>query len=578
MSSFLKKFKSLLLNFDSTDDINNNVVVNANSASWNSIPDLNSQNFTNNDISFANNSIYMLNLSERTYNALNRNWIHFLKDFSKFSPDIRSFSTLKWLWRKAIEELDNSFKKIRWYENYSLKNCRFYIYWKFELWNSNLSEQILDKPKVKKPPFFEVNNNNYYLFWPSFVAFQDMRIKNFLLNNNLSFYDILTKQDLGLMRGAWKSSLKAISDFNLDVLRFYWVNDISDLEVWPVDKLDFLFMFSWFYSWLSDFDKKIIWLRSDRFNKWWSKVTLEDIWNDCNVTRERVRQLEVRDSKLYFSFLRSISNPLENYLIDKMFLRGDYTYLYYWEIEYSSTFSMQFLQKSFSEIFCNEYWFYWSNDFFFFFKLWEGVLKNEVSLILNKLDKFYYAKKIKDQSLSYDVILKNTKSNNFLLKWIIKCYLLNRYWINENNWIFVFPFNKRNYDSLVMDELELLDDPVHFSELYKILCQKYPNFKFKEQTVHGVLWWNDDAINVWRWLYIHVKKRPYLKWLKTSEDVIVKFLSEKENKRATVSEIVYFVKQYKDVDSWSIEAVLSLNKYWNFVKINNKEFWLKWFW
>lgn len=526
------------------------------------------------DIEIANDSIDVLCLSERTYKALIKNDVIYLKDFAKFSSDIRWLVHLRWLWAKAIMELNNGFKKIDWYYNYSLKNCKFYIYWKIELQDPN----ILHKTKVEKSPYFEIDNRKYYLYWPSFIAFKEMRVKNFLLKNNLSFYDLLTRKDLNLLKGAWRNLLKTIYNFNKEVLKYYWVRNIDDLELPAEEKLDFLFMFSGFYAWILDFEKKIIWLRSDRFNRWWSKVTLEEIWQDSNLTRERVRQLEVRNTDLYCAYLNLLSEQIENFLIEQLAVNSEYSHLYYWEIEYSSTFSISFLQKSFYEIFKKKYWFYWSNDFFFFFKLTEWLDLKEIQILLNKIDKFYYSKKIKDQILTYDIIFKNVHSNIILIKPLLKYYLLNRFWIDEENWTFVFPFNKRDYDSLVMWELEKLENPIHFSNLYKIICKEYPQFKFKEQTVYSVLWENEDAINVGKWLYIHIKKRPFLKWLKTSEDVIVKYLSGKERKRATVWEIVYFVKQYKDVDTWSIEAVLNLNKYWNFVKINNKEFWLKGYW
>lgn len=523
-----------------------------------------------------NKTIDYLNLSERTTNALFNHWILFFKDFVKYSPDIRSYSKLKWLWKKAISELNDAFMRFEWYNDYSIENCRFYIVWKFG--KQRAKEYAKNSAIIKETPYFEIDNKKYYIYGPSFIAFEDMRTKNFLINNNLSFYDILTRKDLCALGGAWRTLLKNIDRFNKYILRFYGVGDIYSLKIPYEEKLDFLLMFSWFYSWISDFEKKIIWLRLNWFNGWWRKITLGEIWQNSNLSRERIRQLQSRNMKFYEIYLSLIADQVEKSLIEKIPLISDYYHLYYWEIDYSSTFSISFLQISFYKIFIKEYWFYWSTDFFFFFKLYEGISLQEIQSLLKKIDKFYYTKKIKDQILTYDIILKDIKSDHNLIKPIIKYYLLNKFWIDEENWNFVFSFNTRDYDFLVMWELEKLDDPIHFLDLYKILCNEYHQFKFKEQTVHSVLVANDEAINVWKGVYIHVKKRPFLKWLKTTEDVIVKYLNEKENKRAVISEIIYFVKQYKDVDSWSIRAVLDLNKYWNFVKINNKEYWLKEYW
>lgn len=69
-----------------------------------------------------------------------------------------------------------------------------------------------------------------------------------------------------------------------------------------------------------------------------------------------------------------------------------------------------------------------------------------------------------------------------------------------------------------------------------------------------------------------------MKWLKTTEDVIIKYLLWISSKKATISDIIFFVRKYKEVDRWSIESVLNNSKTGKIVRINNMEYWLREYW
>lgn len=536
-------------------------------------------------------SIYKLAwLSERTYNALIRLWIRHIKDFYPYKKDIRVLLNEKWIWTNAISEINAALCNFEWYHSYSLDDL-------FERCNNEdeFEEMELDgvdievtsqrQQKAPISPFFKYNNLTYYVNSPSFIVFEDKRLRRNFIKNKLTFKDILTIDNFLIIKWIWRKWLEDITKTKqamIDYIRsFNW--DVVDPIFLEVDKIDIHQIVVNYYDNLPDIEKSIINLRFRRFI-WWDdhKVTGREIWEKYDLTTERVRQYEEDILKEFKFFIEAHDDLLNNYFIDVLIIKWDLSYHKYDTLSILNKFSYDFLCDIFSIVLKWSYIFY-HNDYtqtFFFIKRDWVIDWQYIATLFASLDKKYASKRITDK----EIHLKNFVGSTIWDFWddareymqpILKTYLSVCYKINVDKWSFELLANKRNYELTVMHELAKLDEPIHFTEMYKLMCEKYPQFKRKEQGIFKILLEDENSINVGKWLYIHVKKRPYLKWLKTTEDVIIKYLSEQPNKKAKLSEILFFVRQYKDVDNWTIESVLNLNKNWKFVKINNKEFWLR---
>ena len=162
-------------------------------------------------------------------------------------------------------------------------------------------------------------------------------------------------------------------------------------------------------------------------------------------------------------------------------------------------------------------------------------------------------------------------------EWVYGSYILEKYGLSCENGVVLLPINKKKITFLVIRELELVGDSIHFSDLHQRLVLKYPEYDWKEQTVLATLIEDDYAINIWRWLYVYkTKKNSHLWW--TICDIAERFLQGREWKDASFEEVVKYIKKHKKVKSESISTMMfGLDKKNRFVKLQNKRVWLSWY-
>jgi len=88
--------------------------------------------------------------------------------------------------------------------------------------------------------------------------------------------------------------------------------------------------------------------------------------------------------------------------------------------------------------------------------------------------------------------------------------------------------------------------------------------------------WNEEAINVWQWLYAYKNwTKKYIKW--TICDLAEKFLIKIPSASASFEDIVNYINNQRIVQEGSIWAMMfGQDKKNRFVKLKNKRVWLTW--
>ena len=106
-----------------------------------------------------------------------------------------------------------------------------------------------------------------------------------------------------------------------------------------------------------------------------------------------------------------------------------------------------------------------------------------------------FIQQIINKRLSFDVTVLVERENIYYEK-ILKNYILEKYGLSCENGVVLLPINKKKITFLVIRELELVGDSIHFSDLHQRLVLKYPEYDWKEQTVLATLIEDDYAINI----------------------------------------------------------------------------------
>ena len=517
-------------------------------------------------------------LSEHTIKSLNKNQIFFVKDLFNYKDNFAELKGLPWIWENVIKELGNMWLKY-WEElNYLYRKTK----------NEKDDELNLS-------PFFVYNDWNYYLNSLCYIIFSSKnsvskRLRNYFKENHVTFFDLISKKDFLSIRSLWKSCFSEITEVKYKILNYYWIDsskkllklyELNSSKEMPFKQIDSLNLKDYilnFYNNLSELEKNVVlnrenWFKNSSFSR------LHELWKNNHLSRERIRQYWVLTNSDLDFYLKYHSQYFERYIENLLKLNDDFEIRKFSEIEEFSQFSYEFISDILSKIFSSDYLFH-KNDLskcFFFLKrsrIWEIENFN----FFDKIDKiFYKERKIDKTETLYNITKiwlwknidkKEIKNFEPITKWYLE------YWLDletkENK--IIFPINKRDYPSLIINELKLYNKRIHFSKLYNKLKEKYSQYSWNKKTVHRVLQSDSDAVNVWPWLYIHKSKRPDSQWFETIVQIIEKYLEESKVKCATIDDIVKYVKKQKTVTDNSIKFYLMNND--KFINLWGWIYWL----
>lgn len=513
-------------------------------------------------------------LSEHTIKSLNKNQIFFVKDLFPYKDNIYRLTKLKWIWENTIKELKKTF-----YGAKSLKRLQ---------WNINIKED--DNPNLS--PFFVFNNWNYYLDSLCYIIFSNKRLKNQFLKNHITFFDLIGNENFSTTKRLWKISIKEVNKTKYEILDYYWINNSKKLSklynyyslgekpFQQVDSLNLKDFILNFYNNLLEIEKNIILSRENWFkNSTFSR--LNELGKINDMKWERIRQYWVLINSDYDSYLQYHSHYFEKYIENLLKLRDDFEIRKFSEIEEFSQFSYEFIANTLSKIVSSNYLFHknnFSNTLFFLRK--SKIWKTKKFKLFDVIDNFFYKERKIDEILTLDNIIRLWLWNNTdrktvdKFKPIVRSYLEHGFSLKTDSLKITFPLNKKDYPSLIINELALCDKPIHYSKLYNKLKIKYPQYSWKKSTVHGVLVSNSDAVNVWLWLYIHISERP--NWSRTITEIIENYLEETEDKYDNIDNIIKHVKKQKIVSEKSIKYYLN-NKN-KFIRIWMWIYWLTKYW
>ena len=517
-------------------------------------------------------------LSEHTIKSLNRNQIFFVKDLFKYKDNFAEIKELPWIWENVIKELANI-----WLKNWEYLN---YLYRKTK--NEKDDELNLS-------PFFVYNEWNYYLNSLCYIVFSgknsvSKRLRNYFKENYVTFFDLIGEKDFLSVRSLWKSCLDEITGVKYKIFDYYWIDNSKKLlklyELYsskkiPFKQIDSLNLKDYilnFYNNLSELEKSVV-LNRENWFKNSSFKSLRELGENNNMKGERIRQYWVLINSDLDFYLQYYSHYFENYIENLLELHNDFEIRKFSEVEKFSQFSYEFISNILSKIISSNYLFHkndLSNTFFFLkkskiwrisdFRLFDVI--DEIFYKERKIDKIvtlYYLSKLwlwenaeKQQVKQFESITKLYLESGFNLK-------------TKGNEV-IFPINKKDYPSLIMNELTLCNKRIHYSNLYNRLRKKYPQYSWNESTVLRVLQASSDTVNVWPWLYIHKSKRPNSQWFETIVEIIEKFLNESKVKCANIDDIISYVKKQKKVSDKSIKFYLMNND--KFIHIWEWIYWL----
>lgn len=517
-------------------------------------------------------------LSEHTIKSLNRNGIFFVKDLFKYKDNFEEIKKMPWIWDNVIKELADIWLKYWEYLNY--------------LYRKTKNEK---DDELKLSPFFKYNEWNYYLNSLCYIIFSgknsvSKRLRNYFKENYVTFFDLIGEKDFLSIRSLWKSCLDEITEVKYKIFDYYWIDNSKKLlklyELYsskeiPFKQVDSLNLKDYilnFYNNLSELEKSIV-LNREKWFKNSSFKSLRELGENNNMKGERIRQYWVLINSDLDFYLQYYSHYFENYIENLLELHDGFEIRKFSEIEEFSQFSYEFIGNILSKIILSNYLFHkndLSNTFFFLRnqELWE--IKN--CKLFDTIDKlFNKERKVEKTETLYNItkfcLWKNVdKEVVKKIKPIVKLYLEYTFNLKEDNGKIVLPINKKDYPSLIINELILCDKRIHFSKLYNKLKIKYSQYSWSKSTVHHVLQDCPDAVNVWPWLYIHKSKKPNSQWFETIVEIIEKYLKSTKVKCATVDDIIKYVKKQKTVSDNSIKFYLMNND--KFVHIWELIFWL----
>lgn len=474
---------------------------------------------------YINMSLDAIPFSERTRNALMKNNIKTTNELRKLRDKPTSyFFNMKWIWRRAVNEIRYAIVTIE---------SDFIKY----------KDSLLEEEDIKKiQNLYDYSDNNLYI-----------PVKT---NKSNWSYD---------ERHKWK---KVFNDYLANI--YEWNNEFS------LEEFTNVFLSNLSFIEIQILQNRLLFLDSGEIFPLWK---IAEIWK---ITHERVRQIE--DSLL--GKLHEIFSWLSNTKIGIDFRESVLTMNNIdscWVLDFTNSkdnhINGRFLAYIHSVIFSYEYSCSFLNQEH---KTWEIVLiykKNIIdkvilSKIFKNIDRLYLKKKPEDKIFNIEKFFKQWekytgyRDNQSKYEYCILQYLCFAYNIIAINQNLVFPKNKKDLKFLVNKELELLDEPIHFNDMYQIVVEKYPDYKWNPQKVHTALMMYGKNVG----LGLYVKSSHYMKWW-TIWDIAEAYLKKIWGK-IRYSTLVDYIVHNKKVKKVSIDSLLfDQDKKKRFVKLN---WWIIW--
>jgi hypothetical protein len=547
-------------------------------------------------------SIYCLStfFDDRTLNSLIKNNIKNIGDFLELNKSVDNW--IIWLggiWRKGLKniryvcnkllyeyeisgsisdsnELKEEFKEdlnLIYYKGKRISMFYSIIYLDFEIkvLNSLYKNNVFTiKDLINYYSFSILNKKNILWLGANAIDVTKNIVDKFILDNkNKLDVDILT-----YIKEADHESLFNANQFNLNKFLLDFLDNLSPLEL---DLLNYRMLF---------LNEK-------------SKKTFQDLAKNHNLTNERVRQIEeslekkIKDYVQHF-FNSEVWNKTIDYLVD-----------YYWNDVFfvfpkdnvglvKGIINSQFMVFALKQSLAKRYFFVDIDEQTPIKKtiiIDSSLIKKNVLLyIIKSFDKLYNKDRKSNitinfrdfiiqtftQSQSPKDLLMTVNDNNYYEK-IFKTYILEKYNITYENWEFVLQINKRDFRHIVIEELKIINNPIHFTKLFEVLQTKYPQYKWKENTILSILIKHEYSTNVWLGLYVYKKwSKKYEAW--TICELAEKFILNTEGKSASLAAIIKYIQKNRFVHEKSVSAVLFSNNNINkFVKLKDKRVGLQWY-
>jgi len=467
--------------------------------------------------------IDMYNLTERTLWVLLKVWCFQCFDVIK-NRDI--LYNKKWVWKKIYSEIENFI--------YSILSDIFCSLWDFDRIERNNSEWQ-DKMQLYYIPIEQGN----FKIWKT--------------------TNILCREQWKIPLNEYLSSIRNVQDFHLEDFLETYLNTLTDIEYCIM--------------------KNIIWFIWN-----WEIRKYSDIARQYWVTWERIRQKEreLRDRLQYLvENLKRMKILWELNCNNKNFIHLDFT------DKKDNTINGKFLSYVYSNIYSQEYEtinISQNRDVSEILILYKSHCfdKKVIYHLFDNIDKLYLEKRPEDISLSRDELIAKIIDNKTIniLFWnqifkeyekILIEYLSVIYYIFEFNNHFVFSANKKDLKFLVNKELEQLDSPIHYKDMYTLVLERYPQYNRNVGKVHSSL--RAVGKNVWDGLYIK-QSSSMIEW---SIVELAEIFLERQGIPMSYTDIENFILENKKVKKTSLTAMIYSDKEKRFVKtLDNKIALKKW--
>jgi len=474
-----------------------------------------------------------LPMSERTRNALIKHWIRTVLDLVSiidFSHGAKSILkaniSISWIGWKWLAEITNAVEKHK------------------------LAKITIDSPNL---PIVE-----------EFLSYRNL--------DNLDYYIPIKKTWAGKpnLRDLWKK------DINNYLLSCYNLENIISIQS----------LFSLILDTLSDIEKNIM---THRMSLLWSSsvMTLSQIAKDNGLTGERVRQLEKSiTNKLSSLFLDIVHTSRGQTLIDSLanqFRILDHVCLVNISPMCTDLININMSLYLMKHLFSTKYavyplsssirWFTWitlfvSKDF---------LDQKSLEKIFNSIDRYFQKKRPEDKVITRDVFISQicwTTSSGLIdnpsYHKIFATYLSFICEISETPQWFLFPRNKKDRIYLVWKALGTIDEPIHYSDMAKLMKEKYPELDWSDTKVLSAL--TVAGKNVWEGLYVH--QNHSMKWGLTLDLAHSYILSQWHP--VHINELTDYIIKHRVIDKWSVHLWLFWSNKSKLLKLSGKMVGIQW--
>ena len=418
-----------------------------------------------------------------------------------------------------------------------------------ELWFSEIkkAKEIINSDK--KAYWISNTKNNWENKWPDFT--------------DKSLFIPVKKNKSDGLYASTKQRIVVLDEYLYKV--YQWKTTFSTYD------------FFWIFFNTLDDDEKIIVKNRLMLLKDEQKYTLAEISKNTWLTWERIRQKEKNIIEKLNEAIWWLSETIigEKIIWDILFTKWDTFIIDYSEFQ-NNSLNWKFLCYFNSKIISKDYESYCLDSESDFWEksliLNKKVFKTEyIESILKNILKIYEKKRPENEIIPLEKIIPNkiiSEINIEEYEYPISLYLYHKYNIIKVWSGFVFRKNKKELKYFVKKELYQLEKPIHFTELYKILVEKYPEYKWNLWKVQH--WLFKYWTNVWNWLYI--KKTSSMKWW-TIKDLAEEYLEDLWEP-ISFHELVEYIHKHKIVKKESIDAILFSQYNEIFMKYWNWDIWL----